>query len=60
MQQIIVDLVVAAAILFLLSWLIRSFVSKRQEKPACGSCPQCATAGKPVPRTEPSVIHSKG
>ena len=48
MQQIIVDIVVAGAVLFLARWVFRNFISKRRETPACGNCPQCATAEKPA------------
>jgi hypothetical protein len=61
MQQIVVDLIVAAAALFLARWMFRNFVAKRPEQPACGNCPQCATS-----RTESAApagaatVQSKG
>jgi len=43
MQDIIVNIVVAAAILFLIAWAFRNFVSKKTKQPECGSCcPECA------------------
>jgi hypothetical protein len=45
MQQIIVDVIVAAAALFIGHSLYRNFFPKRAEKVAsCGSCPQCAAS----------------
>ncbi len=45
MEQIIVNLIVAAAFLFLARWLYKSFASNRgaNEAPSCGSCPQCTS-----------------
>ncbi len=44
MEQIIVNVIVAAAFLFLARWLFRNFFPKRAENaPACGSCAQCAS-----------------
>ncbi len=60
MQQMIVDIVVAAAILFLASWLFRSFVAKRQTKESCGSCPQCASQAKTVTQPESGAARSEG
>lgn len=60
MQQIIVDGIVALAILFLLGWLFRSFVAKRQSKPACGSCAECAASKKPARQEEPGAVVSEG
>ncbi len=59
MQQIIVDVIVAAAFLFVAHWLFRNFVPKRaqQASASCGSCPQCAASeavpvdGTPAPVT---------
>lgn len=44
MEQIIVNVIVAAAFLFLARWLFKNFASRRVEnESSCGSCPQCAT-----------------
>lgn len=53
MELIIVNIIVAAALLFLARWLYRNFVSKRSDDaPTCGSCPQCAA--------EPPAVKSPG
>lgn len=45
MQQIIVDLVVVAAVLFLARGIYRSITSSRRAKtPACGGCGTCEAA----------------
>lgn len=51
MQQIIADILVAGAVLFLARWLFRSFVAKRNNQPACGNCPQCAGDATPAVST---------
>ena len=61
MEQIIVDIIVAGAVLFLVRWLYRSFVSKRHEDaPACGSCSQCAAEPRGVDAPSPGAIEFKG
>lgn len=50
MQDIIVNVIVAAAVLFLLGWVFRNFISKKTREPSCGSCPHCATKDAPEPR----------
>ena len=44
MEQVIVNVIVAAAFLFLAHWLYRNIFPKRAEQASasCGSCPQCA------------------
>lgn len=61
MQQIIVDVIVAAAALFIGHSLFRNFFPKRAAKASqsCGSCPQCTASeslpanGTPAPVTVP-------
>lgn len=60
MQDIIANIIVAAAILFLIGWMFRNFVSKKSKAPSCGSCPQCATKAAPdsdrVPGSTPAKL----
>lgn len=58
MEQIIVNVIVAAAFLFLARWLFKNFASKRAENaPACGACPQCSTHADAVhPEAAPVVV----
>jgi len=41
-EDIVVHIIVAAAVLFLAQWLVRNLVVKT-EKPSCGGCDQCPT-----------------
>ena len=57
MQQIIVNVIVAAAALFIAHGLYRNFFPKRAAKnsASCGSCPQCASENAPTNATPAPV-----
>jgi hypothetical protein len=56
MQQMIVNVIVAAAFLFLARWLFKSFASRRgAEAQTCNGCGTCESAGKDAP---PAVVRT--
>ena len=41
MEEIIINIIVASAVLFMIRWFATNFTSKPDDDKQCGSCPSC-------------------
>ena len=57
MQDIIVDLIVLAAVLFLARWLYKNLIAHRK-RPTCGTCGSCAPDQEARPLDTSAAAHS--
>lgn len=44
MEEVLIHLIVAAAVLFMIRWFATNFTSKPEDDAHCGSCPSCETS----------------
>lgn len=47
MEELLVNVIVATAFLFLIRWCTVNFRSKPEDETSCGSCPSCETNRQP-------------
>lgn len=53
MQDILVHLIVAGAVLFMIRWVYRNMASGKKQQPGCSSCERCA----PEPQEQQHAAH---